>query len=401
MARIKRYLRYLKHIVKLIAAYIAVHVFRRGLLREDLWLVQEKHTEARDNGYHFYAYLREKHPELHAYYVIVKGSPDEEKIKKYGPPIAAESFSHCMYWIAAKYSVNSQPYGACPYPTNISYRFRSLCRKDQKTVYLKHGIYKDELAHDLDYANTHFSLVCCAAKIEQEFIQKTYGYPPNVAQLLGLCRFDRLAKAEPPKKQILVMPTFRKWLKAEKIEFDATDAECARFRESDFYRNYETLLTDERLLSAARARGYSIVFYLHYSLQSYRKAFLPFQNSAVVIADRQHYDVQRLMMESAVMVTDFSSVFFDFAYMKRPEIFFQFDEAVFRKDHYKTGYFDYRRDAFGPVYTAPEEVTNELIRLLGEGCAPRKEYLDKAARFFAFFDSGNCERTYNAIRQLG
>ena len=221
-----------------------------------------------------------------------------------------------------------------------------------------------------------------------------------MAQLTGLCRYDRLMQAGVPKKQILVMPTARCWLRAGIVEKEATKDEMSQFLQSDFYRNFQTLLTDEQLLEKARDYGYTIVFYLHYALQSYTKGFLPLQNETVRIADRENDDVQQLMMESAVMVTDYSSVFFDFAYMKKPEVFFQFDEAEFRGSHYRKGYFDYAKDGFGPVLTTSRDVADELIRLLGTGCAMASEYLAKAEHFFAFFDERNCERTYCAIRNM-
>ena len=101
------------------------------------------------------------------------------------------------------------------------------------------------------------------------------------------------------------------------------------------------------------------------------------------------------------MVTDFSSVFFDFAYMKKPEIFFQFDEGAYRSKHYSEGYFDYRRDGFGPVYTDREDVVRCLIRLMENGCEMEQTYQDKVDAFFAFRDHSNCERNYEAIKALG
>ena len=400
MAQIKRYFRYLVCFLKLVTASVIVRLFRRDLLKENLWLFQEKHTEARDNGYHLYRYIKEEHPEIRAYYSIVRGSPDELKIKSYRATIEADSLKHYMYWIAARYSISSQAFGAAPYPAEHLYRFRHFCRKDQETVYLKHGIDHNEHTHALDWSATGFSLVCCAAAREQAYIMQTYGYPADVAQLTGLCRYDHLMRAGVPKKQILVMPTARCWLRANVVEKEATQDEISQFLQSDFYRNFQALLTDEQLLVRTRECGYTIVFYLHYALQSYTKAFLPFQNETVRIADREHDDVQQLMMESAVMVTDYSSVFFDFAYMKKPEVFFQFDQMEFRKAHYRKGYFDHARDGFGPVYTTSRDVADELIRLLETGCAMDSKYCERVEQFFAFFDDRNCERAYRAIQNL-
>lgn len=37
-----------------------------------VWIVSERGSDARDNGYHFFKYIRENHPEIKAYYIIEK-----------------------------------------------------------------------------------------------------------------------------------------------------------------------------------------------------------------------------------------------------------------------------------------------------------------------------------------
>ena len=381
---IKRYFNYFICACKICIAFVYTQINKKKLYGQNIWLIREKHTEARDNSFHLYKYIRENHPEINAYYTITKNnSPDRKKVLPYGNIIDSESFKHYVYFLSAKCSIGSQLFGACPYPTSFVHRFQFLCRKDQKVIYLKHGIYKDELSHDLDYAKARFALICCAASREQEFIMNTYGYPNSIAQLVGLCRYD-----------------FRKWLAAEKREVSATKEECEKFKHSEFYKQYTQLLSNYSLLSAAKESGYKIVFYLHYSLQSYSETFKPLNNEIVTIADRQNYDVQQLMIESSVMVTDFSSVFFDFAYMKKPEVYFQFDEEEYRAKHYAKGYFDYRRDGFGPVFTSSDDVVNYLITLMKNRCKMEQTYQEKVDMFFAFRDNHNCERTYKAIKDI-
>ena len=401
MNRIKTYIAFVKNGLRLIVAYIIVHLFQKNLLKCDLWIIQEKHTEARDNGYHLFKYLREKHPELQVHYVITSDSPDYPKVSKYNNVIEYESFRHFIYYVASKYSISSQPYGAIPYPSGWLYhKFSFLCRKDQKVIFLTHGIQKDELSHEFDFEKAHFSLICCAAKREQEFLIEAYGYSQKNAQLLGLCRFDNLYNNHCQKRQLLIMPTFRNYLVAADRTKKASNDENARFIISDFYEAYYSLLTDERILCASKRNNYSIVFYLHYSFQSYNDLFNTCANEVVMIADRINNDVQTLLMESSILVTDYSSVFFDFAYMGKPEVYFQFDEKEYRKGHYKKGYFDYERDGFGPVIKDLDKLIEYLIVLMENECPIEKRYLDRINSFFAFRDDHNCERTYEAIKYL-
>ena len=55
-----------------------------------------------------------------------------------------------------------------------------------------------------------------------------------------------------------------------------------------------------------------------------------------------------MLKESSMLITDYSSVFFDVAYMHKPIIYYQFDRDAFRQGHYQEGYFSYD-DGFGPV----------------------------------------------------
>ena len=82
------YRRYLPP-VKLMVCGIVFLPLKMLLYKKDIWLICEKITEARDNGYHFFKYVKENHPEVNAYYVIAKGSPDSEKVNHYGNIVAA------------------------------------------------------------------------------------------------------------------------------------------------------------------------------------------------------------------------------------------------------------------------------------------------------------------------
>ena len=391
--------RYMQYSVKMILARVYILFFGRHLLKRDIWLFEEKHTEARDNAFHLYSYVKKNHPEINSYYVIKKGSADEKKITNYKTTIHADTLKHYVYWIVSKYSINSQPHGAAPNLGEWLKQFKKICRNDQKVIFLQHGIIKDVLP-GLDYSLTKFDLFTCSAVPELSYVREGLHYPENNAKLLGLCRFDRLSLGE-TKKNILVMPTFRKWLVSANPESEASVDEVESFKKSEFYNRYYELLTDKLFIENVKKNGYKIVFYMHYALQSYTGAFSSCANDTVIIADRNHYDVQQLLMNSAVLITDFSSVFFDFAYMGKPEVFYQFDEEKYRGNHYQQGYFNYHKDGFGPVFSKMRDIAEYIDKLFCMECKMEKQYIDRVDSFFAFRDDRNCERNYTAIKELG
>ena len=63
--------------------------------------------------------------------------------------------------------------------------------------------------------------------------------------------------------------------------------------------------------------------------------------------------MQGLYARCALLVTDYSSVAFNVAYIDRPVVYFQFDrdEMLGGRHVGRKGYFEYERDGFGPVVT--------------------------------------------------
>jgi len=66
-------------------------------------------------------------------------------------------------------------------------------------------------------------------------------------------------------------------------------------------------------------------------------------------------DISELFLITDVLITDYSSVMFDFAATGRPMVFFTYDLALYR-DHLRGFYFDFEAEAPGPLLSTSEEV---------------------------------------------
>ena len=98
------------------------------------------------------------------------------------------------------------------------------------------------------------------------------------------------------------------------------------------------------------------------------------------------------------MVTDYSSVLFDFAYLKKPVVYTHFDkEEFFAGQIYDEGYFSYENDGFGPVCYDMDSTVDAIIEDLERDCRNEEKYLERLDRFFAYDDNNSCERAYKAI----
>jgi CDP-glycerol glycerophosphotransferase (TagB/SpsB family) len=104
----------------------------------------------------------------------------------------------------------------------------------------------------------------------------------------------------------------------------------------------------------------------------------------------------------SLLLTDYSSVAFDFAYMKKPVIYTQFDEKdFFEGQMYSKGYFSYEKDGLGPVEGGYTETIEAVVKLLEHNANMEKKYQKRVDSFFKYTDRKNSERVYKAIHKLG
>jgi CDP-glycerol glycerophosphotransferase (TagB/SpsB family) len=106
-----------------------------------------------------------------------------------------------------------------------------------------------------------------------------------------------------------------------------------------------------------------------------------------------------LLKSASFMVTDYSSVQIDFAYMKKPLCYYHFDYEEFSEKHYHKGYFDYQADGFGPVYNSAEELVKYIEASAEKGLKNCEPYISRHKDFFNLYDTENCKRNFEAIKE--
>ena len=78
--------------------------------------------------------------------------------------------------------------------------------------------------------------------------------------------------------------------------------------------------------------NYTGILCLHPYISQQKKDFTP--NKHFLINDLCNY--QELLARSSLFITDYSNMFFDFAYIKKPLIYVQFDKEEYGKYHQGT-----------------------------------------------------------------
>ena len=380
MRKIKHLLNGIKGALIVAFSFLLFPFARLLLWHKKIWIISEYGYEARDNGYNFFTYIRDKHKEINCYYAIDFNSTDYNKVAKFGNVIKFGSFRHFAYWCAARFLISSKTQGFCP-----SYYLTLLRQKMHlwgKYVFLQHGITKDDQKF-LYKKESKIDLFICGAKPEYDDIRDHYGYKNYEVAYTGFARFDNYhnIKAE---RQIFVMPTWRRY------------ASNTNFVETDYYKTWSSFINSVELNDILIKSDIVLYFYLHPLLRENTELFHT-KCSNIKILPFEKTDIQEMILKSELFITDFSSLAFDFGYMLKPVIYYQYDENEYFKGHYIKGYFDYRRDGFGPVCIDLNNLLASIAYLLKNNCNLLEKYRANSERFFPLRDNKNCKRIYDAI----
>lgn len=340
-----------------------------------IWLFMDRPDVADDNAKHLFEYSVKQNDNIKKYFIIDKNSKDYSKISKISKNIIHfGSLKHKIYYIFSDKIISSHVNHEWLNPFYYINQKLYSGLTTTKKCFLQHGVIKDDLSDWLRkfYHNLHLFLTLSEYE-KDSIINGNYNYDDEVVQLLGLPRYDKL-KGNNTKKEILFMPTWRKYLKNE-----------SQFKNSDYFISLNNFLNNEKLIKFLKENDYKIIFKPHYDLLPYLDLFN--LSSQVQITMERSY--QDLINNSSLMITDYSSVFFDYAYVKKPIFYYHASEY-----HYIKGYFDYETMGFGDVIDNEYELVDKVINCIQNNCIMEEKYKKRVSDFFEFNDKNNCKRVY-------
>ncbi|MGV9184424.1 bifunctional glycosyltransferase/CDP-glycerol:glycerophosphate glycerophosphotransferase [Arcanobacterium canis] len=379
--------------IALLAYRWAAQILKLQMTRK-IWLVSDRPYAAGDNGEAFFRYLREHTPpNVDAYFVIRKDSPEWSKMKRLGKVIDPRSALYPLLLLLSEKVISSQAddvvinaFGGMKAFISDMYQF--------EFTFLQHGLTKDDLSGWLNKNYKDIRVFVTSSPFEQASIAtEQYGYTSREVVLTGMPRFDRLVDRS--LKKIVFAPTWRQQIA---LPVDAGSGQrpyAPGFTNSRYYRFIQELLTHSRLNAALDSNGYEAELFLHPNHEANSSDFT--DGDRFKVSSGPH-DYAKMFAEAKILITDYSSVAFDFAYLRKPVIYTQFDHDEFFSGHsYNEGYFSYENDGFGPVTYEVEATVDAIIAAMANDGEIAQEYRERVDRFFAFSDRRNSERTLEAI----
>lgn len=380
---------------KFLLLRMAYFVFKPFIKTKPIWMYMDKMYKAGDSSEYLYKYALEQKDNIKHYYLVDKKSTDYKRLVDEGyKPLVRGSWLHRLIFLYSDVilATNSTVCAFNNYGMPNSSYMRDLLNFG--VVCLQHGLSVQKIAIAQNRLRDNTKLYCCASKYEIENLSKpVYDYVGyDALKLTGIPRYDGLKDRH--KKQIMISPTWRmqaamavKTNEGEQRDYNPL------FKESEYYKVYNSLINDRRLIEAAKQYGYRIKYVLHPIVSSQVEDFDKNDYVDIVpsVGDMSYED---MFCESALMVTDFSGVQFDFAYMRKPVVYLHHEDIP---QHYEEGAFFYDTMGFGEICHTNDELIDALIEYMKQDCKMKEEYVRRADDFFYYSDHENCKRVYETI----
>ena len=371
----------------------------KAITDREIWLISDQWYRADDNGEALFSYIEKNRKEHQdTYFVLSRNSRDYERVSLIGKVIEPNSFEHRLYRLLADKICSSHVEDVVSYNIYLNanrYYQDILCRG--RKVFLQHGITQNNVSNVLGRFSCNLSLLTAGGFGEREgFVHGEYFYDDNIVKLTGLARYDNLVDKN--DNIIVIMPTWRNNLAEwDRIDIDGTAVPSKDFLYSPFFLFYNKLLNDETLIENAKKCRYRIKFMPHPNIRPFLHLFQKNDTVDFCPSDTSYKD---LFAKGSLLVTDYSSVAFDFAYLEKPVIYCQFDRDFFFSEHYKSGYYDYENDGFGEVLYDLASAIECISTYILKGCKLQEKYRKRIRKFFAYNDRNNCKRIYDEVSKL-
>ena len=190
---------------------------------------------------------------------------------------------------------------------------------------MKNGIIKDDLSWHLNKKKKNFDLIITSSKREyNSLLNINYGYEKNNLALTGLPRFDNLIEIHNRiqcEKIIIIYPTWRSYIKGTRDLITLKSIESESFINTTYFNFYNNLINNQQILDVMIQNDYTGIFCLHPNFASQYRYFN--ENNRFKI--KKQCNKQDLFAKASLLITDYSSIFFDFGYLQKPIIYTQFD----------------------------------------------------------------------------
>lgn len=343
---------------------IALDKYKPNQPNGNIVFFEKESQMAQDNGFALFSYLQTTHLASKVFYVIDPDSPQYDNLSAWQeqilPLFSEKYFQHIIEdpMLVASESI--------PHVYQFNFNFGNIIEiaREKNNYFLQHGVIGIRKLGDVfKYKRSGYDYINSSTIHEAKLVHSTLKYPRNRINVFGLPRWERLSQTK-PTKTILYFPTWR-----EKLAYLNEE----QFLDSDYFKNMSDLMANEQLMTLLIKFGYKLKVFLHPKMRRFTKYLN--NNDCVIITDSSQETLGNAIKNSDIVISDYSSMVWDFAYQRKPIILFQFDQMEYEKQW--GGFFDMTIWDFGPIALTVNEVVQKLMEIIQNNGQMRSEYFEQ------------------------
>lgn len=199
-----------------------------------------------------------------------------------------------------------------------------------------------------------YDVFCAQSKYDADIFTRSFHIPENVMKIIGLPRNDELLNdadeyrrnkikkalgIEENKKVILYAPTFREYTKDENMN-------CIMIPPVNFLKWKKQL-----------SKEYVMLFRAHYEVVKVMNVI----SDDFFIDVSSYQNLNELMIASDMLISDYSSIYFDYSIMEKPMLCFAYDYNEYQAN--RGLYFDVRKELECIDMDTEEKVLYEILTM--------------------------------------
>ncbi|EAJ1744958.1 CDP-glycerol:glycerophosphate glycerophosphotransferase [Campylobacter coli] len=364
--------------------------FQKRLPKSNIWILIDRDYEADDNAEHLCRYIMQNHPEQEVVFALRKESSDWERLEKEGfnlVKFGSLEFERIIKKASKIISSHSD-----------EYLMRYITSR-QQFIFLQHGI---TIFSDVSAFFNRFKsrLIVMCSPIEHLNIisdYTRYNLTEKEGLLTGFARHDALLKNNRFNiKQILVMPTWRKYIVGDVISGKGVREHNDEFLLTEYFKQWNDFLCNKEFEQLAKAYSYKVIFCPHFLIRDYIEYYnLP---DYIQIYSREDGEtLQKILQDTSLLITDYSTISCELAVAQKPTIYFQFDEQdnLVGRHHKRAQGISYHTHGFGPVAYTIDELIKQIKHYFISEKVDKKFYLNIENSFYR--SKNSCMNIYKAI----
>ncbi|MCR5798242.1 MAG: CDP-glycerol glycerophosphotransferase family protein, partial [Eubacterium sp.] len=372
--------------------FLDKRIFQKMPLKDNLIFIESFFGKSySDSPKYLYEYIYNKYGDKYEYvFCLNKRAPEmlgHPKICK------RHTLRYVYYTARAKYFI-------------CNTRQPAWFKKREGVVFMEtwHGTPLKKLAFDLDdihaASQNHKRIFYRHAKA-WDYLVSANPFSTEVFERAFCVPREKIIEVGYPRNDILYSKDKDKIAEDVKREFNIPEGKkvvlyAPTWRDDQFYAKGKykfTLAMDFARLQKELGDEYVILLRTHYYIADMVDLS---EFDGFVFNASKYNDISRLYLASDICITDYSSVFFDYANLKRPILFFAYDYEKYEGE-LRGMYIDMNKELPGPILKTNDEVVDALKnidKISSEYASRYDEFYD---RFCSVDDGHASERTINIM----